>query len=55
MFWGNFFDGDLLEDMGSNPNAGGGWIINYGGFMEDVHASDFIWAPQVVDDPSASR
>ncbi|CAL9067109.1 transcription factor bHLH115-like [Musa acuminata AAA Group] len=40
--------------MGSNPNAGGGWIINYGGFMEDVHASDFIWAPQVVDDPSAS-
>ncbi|URD85285.1 HLH [Musa troglodytarum] len=40
--------------MGSNTNAGGGWIINYGGFMKDVHASDFIWAPLVVDDPSAS-
>lgn len=41
--------------MGSAQNgSGGSWLLDYG-VCDEVWASDFIWAPQIGDDPMVSR
>ncbi|XP_072975909.1 transcription factor ILR3-like [Typha angustifolia] len=37
--------------MSSGQNNGSGWLIDYG-IVEQFQGSDFIWAPQVSDDPT---
>lgn len=40
--------------MGSAQNDGGeGWLLDYA-ICDEVSASDFIWAPQIADDPIVS-
>ncbi|KAJ3668919.1 hypothetical protein LUZ60_010869 [Juncus effusus] len=36
---------------GSGQNA---WILDYGVGEDEMHASEFLWAPQLVDDPTVS-
>ncbi|XP_042459342.1 transcription factor bHLH115-like isoform X2 [Zingiber officinale] len=36
-------------------SSGGGWLIDYGGIVEDVREPGFLWGARIIDDPSASR
>lgn len=31
-----------------------GWLLDYGAIEEDLHGAEFLWAPQLGDDPTAS-
>ncbi|KAG6530098.1 hypothetical protein ZIOFF_012319 [Zingiber officinale] len=35
-------------------SSGGGWLIDYGGIVEDVREPGFLWGARIIDDPSAS-
>lgn len=32
-----------------------GWILDYGVVEEELHGSEFLWAPQLAEDPTVSR
>ncbi|XP_042464780.1 transcription factor bHLH115-like isoform X1 [Zingiber officinale] len=35
-------------------SSGGGWLIDYGGIVEDVREPGFVWGARIIDDSSAS-
>ncbi|RWW23499.1 hypothetical protein BHE74_00005631 [Ensete ventricosum] len=40
--------------MSPNEANGGGWLMDYG-LLDDFPAADYIWSPQFLHDPAASR
>ncbi|CAA7406366.1 unnamed protein product [Spirodela intermedia] len=38
--------------MGSGPNTGGGWFLDYGGLEDEVQGANFIWQTDIGDDPT---